>query len=394
MSNTDIFQAIAQNFNPDKTEFKVSEVVRELSGLFTESDIYKAIRSGTKSKRGYYNLEAILTPFRHPNMNHQSDVTPIAKAVAVVPKSLSGNSLIGVPDKVSSYVPWGNFQDIHTIVSRKIFYPTFICGLSGNGKTFMVEQAAAKANRNLVRIQITPETDETDLIGGFQLIDGDTIFVKGPVVQAMEQGAICLLDEIDRGTNKLMCLQSILEGGSVLLKKTGEVIKPKEGFTIIATANTKGQGSDDGRFVAASILDDAFLERFTITIEQQFPTAAIEKRIVRNHMKLYDAIDEDFLDKLIIWSEAIRKTFEDGGIDELISTRRLCHIVHTFAIFADRKKAIELCISRFDADSREAFLDLYTKIDVQPETSPDDTINELVESMYNPEASTSANVPF
>ena len=244
-----------------------------------------------------------------------------------------------------------------------MFYPIYISGMSGNGKTFMVEQSCAKLNREFIRVQINPETDEDDLLGGFRLIDGETVFAKGPVLKAMENGAILLLDEIDRATNKIMCLQGILEGKPVLVKKTGETITPQAGFNVIATANTKGKGSDDGRFTAASIIDEAFLERFTISIDQKFPSKKVETKIVMKHMSKFNKIDEGFADKLTTWADIIRKTFDDDGVDEVISTRRLCHIVQSYAIFNNRLKAIDLCISRFDDDTKEAFLDLYTKVD-------------------------------
>ena len=244
-----------------------------------------------------------------------------------------------------------------------MFYPMYVAGLSGNGKTMMIEQDCAQAKREYVRVQITPETDEDDLIGGFRLLDGETVFAKGPVIKAMEAGAILLVDEIDRGSNKLMCLQGILEGKPFMIKKTGEVIIPAPGFNVIATANTKGQGDDAGRFIAATIIDEAFLERFTITLEQPYPNATVEKKIVANHMSKFGVNDADFTEKLVQWGQAIRKTFEDGGIDEIISTRRLCHIVQTFSIFGDRMKAIELCVNRFDSDTRSGFMDLYSKID-------------------------------
>jgi MoxR-like ATPase len=268
-----------------------------------------------------------------------------------------------VPAREDTYVAWGFFKDVEMIIKSEMFYPTFITGLSGNGKTMMVEQACAKAGRQYVRVQITPETDEDDLIGGFRLINGETVFFKGPVVHAMEAGAILLIDEIDRASNKLMCLQGVLEGKPVLLKKTGEVVKPAPGFNVIATANTKGKGSEDGRFTAATIIDDAFLERFTITMEQPFPSLNTEKKIVVKHMEKFGSVDKEYADKLCVWAEVIRKTFDDDGVDEVISTRRLCHIAQTFAIFKDRVKAIELCISRFDSDTKAAFIDLYTKVD-------------------------------
>jgi cobaltochelatase CobS len=259
-----------------------------------------------------------------------------------------------------------------------MFYPVYISGLSGNGKTFMVEQAAAKAKREFIRVQINPETDEDDLLGGFRLINGETVFSKGPVLKAMENGAILLLDEIDRATNKIMCLQGILEGKPVLVKKTGETISPAPGFNVIATANTKGKGSEDGRFVAASIIDDAFLERFTVAIDQQFPSAKTEKKIVLNHMEKFGSSDDTFAEKLVTWADIIRKTFYDDGVDEVISTRRLCHIVQTYSIFNDKLKAIELCIARFDDDTKAAFLDLYTKVDDGTQVSYEDEVEEPI----------------
>ena len=241
----------------------------------------------------------------------------------------------------------------------------------------MVEQSAAKAKVPFLRVQITPETDEDDLIGGFRLINGETVFCKGPVIKAMEEGALLLIDEIDRGTNKIMCLQGVLEGKPVLIKKTGETVVPAEGFNVIATANTKGRGSDDGRFSAATIIDEAFLERFVSAVNQPWPSKAIEKKIVKNHMTKFDAMDEDFLEKLITWASIIRKTFEADGVDEVVSTRRLCHVIKTFSIFNDRVKSVEMCINRFDEDTITAFTDLYTKIDAGELTDEDSVENDL-----------------
>jgi hypothetical protein len=268
-----------------------------------------------------------------------------------------------IPPKDSVYVRWGYYKDVESIIKSGMFYPTFITGLSGNGKTTMVEQACAKLKKNYIRVQISPETDEDDLLGGFRLVGGQTVFQDGPVVKAMRAGALLLIDEIDRGSNRIMCLQGVLEGKPVLLKKTGEIVTPAPGFNVIATANTKGKGSDDGRFIAAAIIDEAFLERFVVTLEQPYPSAAVEKKIVLKHMTKYGKVDDNFADKLVTWSDAIRKTFVDGGIDELISTRRLCHITQTYAIFGDKMKALQLCINRFDSDTKTAFVDLYTKID-------------------------------
>jgi hypothetical protein len=336
-----------------------------------------------KVKRGVYNLSAVVTPLNpNANVTAMPQAAPVASAPAPVTpvgkvQSTSSDEIY-IPEKEPTFVQWGHFSDLKKVVSSKMFYPTYIAGLSGNGKTFMVEQVCARLNREFVRVQITPETDEDDLIGGFRLINGETVFAKGPVIKAMEAGAILLIDEIDRGSNKLMCLQGVLEGKPVLIKKTGEVVSPAPGFNILATANTKGKGDDAGRFISATIIDEAFLERFTVTIEQPYPTAVTEKKIVMNHMSKFGAIDEEFADMMIKWSVAIRKTFEDGGVDEIVSTRRLCHIVQTFSIFNNRKKAIEMCVNRFDEDTRSAFIDLYEKIDAGEDLGLVDSANTEV----------------
>lgn len=347
-------EALAKRF-PDQTEFypKTVTAIAEELGI-KSGEAYKYTTSFPKVRRGLYNLEAAVVPFRSKKEEPQTVSSAVQSVV---------NDEVYVPDADPTYVPWGNYKDIEAIIRSRVFYPTYITGLSGNGKTFMVEQACARLNREYVRVQVTPETDEDDLIGGFRLVNGETVFAKGPVIKAMQAGAILLIDEIDRGSNKLMCLQGILEGKPVVIKKTGEVVKPAEGFNVIATANTKGKGSEDGRFIAATIIDEAFLERFTITVEQPYPTLSIERKILLKHMEKFNALDKEFAENLITWSETIRKTFEDGGVDEVISTRRLCHIIQSFGIFGDKMKAIELCIARFDADTKEAFMDLYTKVD-------------------------------
>lgn len=270
-----------------------------------------------------------------------------------------------VPDKDNNYVPFGFFRDLEMVIKQEMFYPVFITGLTGNGKTTMVEQVCAKLKRECLRINISIETDEDDLVGGNTLVDGNVMFREGPVITAMRRGAILLIDEIDRGSNKLMCIQGILEGKPFFIKKTGEMVYPAKGFNVIATANTKGRGTDDGKYIAAQILDDAFLERFPVTVEQEYPTPIIERKIVINNMETAECTDEDFADKLVNWAEVIRKTYVEGAIDELISTRRLVHIVKAFAVFKDRQKAINLCINRFDSDTKTAFIDLYNKMDNQ-----------------------------
>ena len=282
----------------------------------------------------------------------------------ILTKALSAPSVIPsveqnlVPEIVDTFVPFGNFSDVKKIIQSGIFYPAFITGLSGNGKTFSVEQACAKANRELIRVNISIETDEDDLIGGFRLVDGNTVWHNGPVVEALQRGAVLLLDEIDLASNKILCLQSILEGKGVFLKKIGKYIKPSQGFTVVATANTKGKGSDDGRFVGTNVLNEAFLERFPVTFEQAYPSPSIEQ-------KMLDLLSEDkeFNKRLGDWADIIRKTFYDGGVDEIISTRRLVHIVKAFQIFGNRAKAITTCISRFDEETKQAFQELYDKVD-------------------------------
>ena len=273
-----------------------------------------------------------------------------------------------VPSKDPNYVPFGNFADVKKIIGSKMFYPTFITGLSGNGKTFSVEQACAQLGRELIRVNITIETDEDDLIGGFRLVNGATVWHNGPVIEALERGAVLLLDEIDLASNKILCLQSILEGTGVFLKKIGKFVRPRPGFNIIATANTKGKGSDDGRFIGTNVLNEAFLERFALTFEQEYPTVTIETKILKKVAASLGVLDEKFCENLANWSDIIRRTFRDGGIDEVISTRRLVHIIRAFAIWNDRLKAIKVCVNRFDDETKQSFIELYDKIDAEVDT--------------------------
>ena len=263
-----------------------------------------------------------------------------------------------IPAKDDTFVKFGNFSDIKKIIQSRLFYPTFITGLSGNGKTFSVEQACAQLGRELIRVNITIETDEDDLIGGFRLVNGETVWHNGPVIEALQRGAVLLLDEIDLASNKILCLQSILEGNGVFLKKIGKFVRPTAGFNVIATANTKGKGSDDGRFIGTNVLNEAFLERFPVTFEQSYPTVSVEKNILSKICS-----DDDFCQRLVDWADIIRKTFYDGGIEEIISTRRLVHIVKAYEIFGNKEKAMQVCINRFDEDTKQAFLELYDKVD-------------------------------
>jgi len=316
-----------------------------------------------------YNLDWFYGGKETVNDTMEELLPAMQNTTTMKPKRLVVDIDNTVPDKDVTYVPFGFFKPLEQIIKSKIFFSTFVTGLSGNGKTTMVEQVCAKTKRECIRVNISIETDEEDLIGGNTLQDGNIVYREGPVLTAMRRGAILLIDEIDRGSNKLMCLQSVLEGKPYFNKKTGEVIHPAPGFNVIATANTKGRGTEDGRFIAAQILDEAFLERFSITVEQEYPSVAIEKKIVLNKMEAYGKLDSDFADKLIAWADIIRKTFEEGGVDEIISTRRLVNIVQAYSIFNDRLQAIQYCINRFDEDTKTAFLDLYNKMNVTESTS-------------------------
>ena len=299
-----------------------------------------------KVGRGKWNLEVTKETVQELEVTYNSPA-----ALPAIEQNL-------IPEKDDTFVRFGNFSDLKKIIQSRVFYPTFITGLSGNGKTISVEQACAQLGRELIRVNITIETDEDDLIGGFRLVDGATVWHNGPVIEALQRGAVLLLDEIDLASNKILCLQSILEGKGVFLKKIGKFVKPASGFQIFATANTKGKGSDDGRFIGTNVLNEAFLERFPVTFEQAYPTPAQEKNILS---KLSN--DTDFCSRLVDWADIIRKTFYDGGIDEIISTRRLVHIIRAYGIFNDKAKAIQVCVNRFDDETKQAFLELYDKVD-------------------------------
>ena len=339
-----------------------------------------------KVDRGVYNLTSMFG-------GQVANAQPIAETprvpLAVVetqPKELVQAQLRVdvenlVPEKDATFVPFGFYKDLKKVLSSSMFYPIFISGLSGNGKTTMVEQVCANLKREAIRVNISIETDEDDLIGGNTLVDGNVVYREGPVLTAMKRGAVLILDEVDRGSNKLMCLQAILEGKPYFNKKTGETVTPAPGFNLVATANTKGRGSDDGKFISANILDEAFLERFAITVEQEYPTMATEKKIVLKKMEKVNNVDDEFATHLVTWSDVIRKTYYEGAIDELISTRRLEHIVNAYAVFSDKQKAVQLCVNRFDEDTKEAFIDLYAKVDpsVELTESTEETEQEIHE---------------
>ncbi|HAE75750.1 MAG TPA: porphyrin biosynthesis protein [Alphaproteobacteria bacterium] len=313
------------------------------------------------------------------------DERPIIKEPESVEMTKGATSTVtNIPDKDPLFVPFGNFSDVETIFKSEMFYPIYVTGLSGNGKTFMIEQAAAKAARELFRINITIETDEDDLLGGFRLVNGETVWFDGPVIEAMRKGAILLLDEVDLASTKIMCLQPILEGKGVFLKKINEFVECAAGFNIVATANTKGKGDDTGNFIGAGVMNEAFLERFPITVEQEYPTNAVEKKILGKVFDKLNLSDNEFIDKLISWADIIRKTYMEGAIDELITTRRLVHISNAYSIFnMDRMKAITMCVNRFDEETKTAMTDLYTKVDGSPDlvTEPKlETETETTES--------------
>ena len=308
-----------------------------------------------KVTKGKWNLEV--------TQEVVEDIEAAYAAPAAAPAVVAPVAQNLVPAVDETFVKFGPFADIKKIIQSKLFYPTFITGLSGNGKTFSVEQACAQLNRELIRVNITIETDEDDLIGGFRLVDGNTVWHNGPVIESLERGAILLLDEIDLASNKILCLQSILEGKGVFLKKIGKWVKPAAGFNVIATANTKGKGSEDGRFIGTNVLNEAFLERFPVTFEQSYPHVKIEEKMLSLHSASVGVHDSQFIKKLVDWADIIRRTFYDGGIEEIISTRRLVHIIRAYSIFKNKAKAIENCVNRFDDETKQSFMELYDKVD-------------------------------
>ena len=315
---------------------------------------------------GYQTVTKYLRPYKKAigkwNLTVAQKLEETYNKAAAEPAKFTQNL---IPDVDPNFVKFGNFPDIKKIIQSKLFYPTFITGLSGNGKTFGVEQACAQLKREVVRVNITIETDEDDLIGGFRLVNGATVWHNGPVIEALERGAILLLDEIDLASNKILCLQSILEGNGIFLKKIGRFFRPARGFNIFATANTKGKGSDDGRFIGTNVLNEAFLERFPVTFEQEYPSPKTEVKMLTNYCTELNCCDDEFTKNLVAWADMIRKTFNDGGVDEIISTRRLVHIIRAFGIWKNRLKAIKVCLNRFDDETKASFLELYDKIDAE-----------------------------
>ncbi|BCU98045.1 MAG: cobaltochelatase subunit CobS [uncultured marine virus] len=355
-------------FKPFETKMTEQQVIDGLKSTFGNEFTTPDVRAFCAMNDISYNtVTRKIKKFRVKPGKWSLKVT--SKRVRQIEKSYSAPAVEPkpqqnlVPEVDDTFVKFGSFNDLKKIVSSKLFYPTFITGLSGNGKTFGVEQVCAQLGRELIRVNITIETDEDDLIGGFRLVNGETVWHNGPVIEALERGAILLLDEIDLASNKILCLQSVLEGNGVFLKKIGRFVKPRAGFNVFATANTKGKGSDDGRFIGTNVLNEAFLERFPVTYEQDYPAPSIEKKILGRIASTLGVTDTDFLNRLVDWADIIRKTFYDGGIEDIISTRRLVHIVRAYSIFNDKAKAMKVCINRFDDETKQSFLELYDKVD-------------------------------
>ena len=352
---------------PIKSEVTAQEIISYLKDKHAPSNEVDTIAlraAGNKFKISYPTVLKRLKKFKKGRGTWDLTALDIEKSYKAPAAEPVTQKVSYVPESDPNYVPFGNAPSLKKVINSGQFYPVFITGLSGNGKTLGVEQTCASLNRELIRVNITIETDEDDLIGGFRLVNGDTVWHNGPVVEALDRGAVLLLDEIDLASNKILCLQSVLEGKGIFLKKTGRYVKPAAGFTVIATANTKGKGSDDGRFVGTNVLNEAFLERFPVTFEQDYPSASIETKILSNV-----GSDLQFAENLVKWAGVIRKTFFDGGVDEVITTRRLVHIAQAYTIFGDRLQAITNCVNRFDDDTKQSFLDLYTKVDAGEDTT-------------------------
>ena len=343
-----------KEFGDDITEITRKQLVKVEKKYKVAFPQWLVADKDLKISKGVYSMPGTVVK------NVETKTEDIKSQAAYVVSSLTDNV---VPNKDKDFVSFGNYGDVKNVITSKKFYPMFITGLSGNGKTLAVTQACAVAKREMIRVNITIETDEDDLLGGYRLKDGQTVWQNGPVIEAMERGAVLLLDEIDLASNKIMCLQPILEGSGIYVKKINKFVKPKLGFNVVATANTKGQGSDDGKFIGTNVLNEAFLERFPITFEQQYPAAKTEQKIVATKLKSAGKSDEKFATNLVTWADVIRKTFKDGGVDEIISTRRLVHIAEAYAIFKSKMKAIEVCTNRFDDSTKTSFVDLYTKVD-------------------------------
>ena len=365
------------------TTAEISEICKK-NGVKSIPPWFMKPENPMKIKRGVYSItqNTVSVPVSVPNPNLAGISAPVnsaKKSISSVATNVGEEDLI--PSKYSNYVPFGNFNDIYSIVQSKKFFPVFLTGQSGNGKTMSIEQAAAKAGRKFIVVSMTPETDEGDLLGNYVLIDGEMVWRDGPVTVAARQGAVLCLDEIDYGAQNLSTLQRVLEGKPFLLKKKNELVNPAPGFTVFATANTKGKGSDDGRYMFTNVLNEAFLERFPVTMEQDWAPVTVEKKIIAKELLFAGFEDEEFADRLVKWADVIRKSFSEGAADEVISTRRLVHIAKTYGIFGNKLSAIKLCLNRFDEDTKASFLDLYTKIDAEVVVNTSaDTLAETAET--------------
>ena len=356
-----------------KSEVTTEDIKKICSKIKVAHPYWFTNEEANRLKRGVFKVPGKMPVSKVQTIDLNAQVIPMKK-----PVESGGNRITNVvtdldtsnlvPTVYKNYVPFGNFDDVLAIVQSERFFPVFVTGQSGNGKTMSIEQACAKAKRKFVVVSMTPETDEGDLLGNYVLINGQMEWRDGPVTTAARQGAVLCIDEIDYGANNLSSLQRVFEGKPFLLKKKGEVITPAAGFTVFATANTKGKGSDDGRYMFTNVLNEAFLERFVNTIEQDWPPLTIEKKILKKELATVGKLDDDFAEKLVTWADVIRKTFADGGCDEVISTRRLVHIISTYGVFSNKMKAIELCLNRFDTDTKLSFMDLYTKVDAGANT--------------------------
>lgn len=368
MSDRSVFLDAVKSTYGDIDVISRAQVLAVAEKLGVKQPSWITMDPSIRVGRGMYSLKGKVSVAK---VEKAVKAAPVAKAVEPASAVAMSVGVMGadaginlVPSKADGYVPFGHFNDIRSILKSKRFYPTYVTGLSGNGKTMMIEQICAQEKRELVRANITKETDEDDLIGGFRLIDGKTVWQNGPVVIAMERGSVLLLDEVDLGDAKLMCLQPVLEGKPIYLKKINKVVTPAAGFNIVATANTKGKGSDDGRFIGTNVMNEAFLERFSITFEQEYPSLKTEAKIIDNVLKSNGIEAKDFVEKLVTWADVIRKSFYEGAVSDIISTRRLVHIAEAYGIFGqDREKAIRLCLNRFDVDTKNSFMDLYMKLD-------------------------------
>lgn len=353
-----------------------------------------------RAGRGYYRIPAdkiaVAKSLNTTPVAERKPTTavtvPSASAAPVVAAAAQGtsNSLVDatlslaaiaecgdcIPQKDALFVAYGHYDTVKRIIGSRRWAPSYVVGPSGCGKTYAYQQACADLKREYYEVQITTETTEDDLLGGFRLVNGETKFIYGPVTLAMMRGGFLVLDEIDQATSKVMCLQQVLNGKPVFLKKINQWVKPAEGFNVGATANTKGNGDDTGRFVGANPLNVAFRDRLSgMCFVADYPTPAVEKKILNKAMAVAGVDDAEFAALLVDWAGMIRKTNREGGLDETMTTRRLVQIAQNLSILGERTLAVELGINIYDEITREAMLSLFQKID--PANAPkDDTLGK------------------